>query len=102
MTSVIHQDSSHQLRRHAKKMRSILPVNPALVDKPQVSLVDEGGRLKSMLTSLLAHVARGDSMQLVVNSGEQSRLSFSVTRAETEQEICDLFFAVDSQLRNCK
>src|SRR5262249_10265559 len=33
-TRIIHQDSPHQIGRHRKEMRPILPVHPASIDQP--------------------------------------------------------------------
>jgi hypothetical protein len=46
-TGVIDQDPAHDLCRDAKKVGSILPVDLALIDQPQVDLVNERRRLQT-------------------------------------------------------
>ena len=49
LTGVIHQDEPHQVRRHAEKVRPVLPVLLALVDHAQVGFMRERGRLQCMV-----------------------------------------------------
>ena len=45
---VVHQDAAHHLGSQPEKLSAISPVHVALVHQPQISLVDQCGRLKSM------------------------------------------------------
>src|SRR5438105_4692174 len=51
-TGVVDQDSAHDLRRRAKKMRSILPVDMTLINEPQIDLVNQCGRLEGVVDPL--------------------------------------------------
>ncbi len=51
-TRVIDQDPAHDLRRDAKEVRAILPIDLALVDEPHVRLMDQGRRLQGVIRAL--------------------------------------------------
>ena len=70
-TGVIDQDPAHDLCRDAKEVCSILPVDLALVDEPEVDLVDERRRLQRVVSSLAPKLARGRPAELSVDEREQ-------------------------------
>ena len=70
-TSVVDQDPAHDLCRDAEEVRPILPVHLALVDEPDVDLVNERRRLKGVVSPLAAKLARGRAAKLCVNEREQ-------------------------------
>ena len=60
----IHQNATHESRRHRQKVRAILPVDVLSVDQTQVSLVHQRRRLQAVTGPLTSHAAAGDAMQL--------------------------------------
>jgi hypothetical protein len=63
-TGVIDQDPAHDLCRDTKEMRSILPIDLALVDEPDVHLMNEGRRLQGVVGPLVSKLARGNAVEL--------------------------------------
>ena len=51
---VVNEDTSHQLRRHAEKLRSVLPVSILLANEFHVGFVDKRRRLKGVIGALAA------------------------------------------------
>ena len=70
-TGVIDQDPAHDLCRDAKKVCPILPVDLALIDEPQVDLVNERRRLQRVVSPLAPKLARGRPAELGVDEREQ-------------------------------
>jgi hypothetical protein len=67
---VIDQDAPHDLRRHAKEVRPILPIALSLVDEPQIDLVDERGRLERVVHSFHPELPVGDATELRIDPGQ--------------------------------
>jgi len=59
------------LRRDAKEMRSILPIDLALVDEPDVHLVHKGRRLQGVVGALVPKPARRHAAELRINERQQ-------------------------------
>ena len=57
-SSVIHEDSSHQLRGHRKEMGAVLPAHSPVVDESNIRLVDQRRSLNAVGESLPPHVLR--------------------------------------------
>ena len=70
-TGVIDQDPAHDLRRDTKEMRSILPIDLALVDEPDVRLMNEGRRLQGVVGPLAPKLARGNAAKLRIDEWQQ-------------------------------
>ena len=70
-TGVIDQDPAHDLRRDTKKMRSILPIDLALVDEADVRLVNKGARLQGVVGPLVPKLARGHAPELRIDKWQQ-------------------------------
>src|SRR5262245_47228394 len=66
-TSVVDQDAPHDLRRHTKEVRAILPIDLALVDEPDVRLMDQGRRLQGVVRALVPQLAGGHPAKLRVD-----------------------------------
>src|SRR6476660_2669907 len=64
---MVDQDPSHHFRGEAEELRAVLPVNVFLIDQPEVSLVDQGGRLQRVIGKLLTQAINRDSPQFLVN-----------------------------------
>jgi len=70
-TGVIDQDPAHDLRGDAKEMRAILPIALALIDEPDVRLVNEGRRLQGVVGPLVPKLARGNAVELRIDEWQQ-------------------------------
>ena len=68
---VIDQDPAHDLRRHAEKVRPILPIDLPLVDEPEVHLVDQGRGLQGVVGPLAPKLARRHATELRVDQRQQ-------------------------------
>jgi hypothetical protein len=69
---VIDEDPAHHLRRNPIKVRSIPPVDAALVYQAQVRLVNERGRLQRMVCAFVSKLTVSDPAQLTVDDGQQT------------------------------
>ena len=83
----LHQDPSHHLRRQSEEVRAIPPFDAIDVDQPQVRLVHQRRRLQRMIRPLLAHIAPGETVELVVDQRHQSREGRSVALAPRSEEL---------------
>jgi hypothetical protein len=70
-TGVVDQDSAHHLCGHTEEVRSTPPIDTALIDQPQVSLVDQRGRLQRVSGSLAPKLARRDAAELRIDEWQQ-------------------------------
>jgi hypothetical protein len=70
-TGVIDQDPAHDLRRDTKEMRSILPIDLALVDEPHVRLMNKGRRLQGVVGPFVPKLARGNAAELCIDEWQQ-------------------------------
>src|SRR5438876_6947662 len=68
---IVQQDTAHDLRRNAEKMRAILPMNLLLIDKPQVGFVYQSRRLQRVIAILAPHIAVRQAMQLPFDKRQQ-------------------------------
>ena len=66
-TGVIDQDPAHDLCRDTKEVRSILPIDLALVDESDVRLMNEGRRLQGVVGALAPKLARGNAPELPID-----------------------------------
>ena len=69
--SVVNQDPAHDLCRDAEEVRSILPVDMALVDEPEVDLVNERRRLQGVVRPLASKLPRGRAPKLCIHERQQ-------------------------------
>src|SRR5512134_1048529 len=70
-TGVIDQDPAHDVRGDTKEMRPILPIDLALVDEPDVHLMNKGRRLQGVVGPLLPKLARGHAAELRIDEWQQ-------------------------------
>ena len=59
------------MRRDTKEMRSILPIALALVDEPDVHLVNKGRRLQGVVGPLVPKLPRGNTAELRIDEWQQ-------------------------------
>ena len=64
---VIDQDAPHDLRRHAKEVRPVLPIGLSLIDEPQVDLVHERRRLECVVGPLHPELPVGHATELRID-----------------------------------
>lgn len=77
---MVYQDMSHDLGRHRKEVRAILPVNVLLVHESHVIFVDQRRSLTRMILSLSPHKAAGMRRNSVSTRGIIWRAAFDPTR----------------------
>jgi hypothetical protein len=68
---IVDQDLSHQAKGYRQKMPPVLGVKGALVDKSQMSLMDQGCALKSMSGTHALKMVPGNIAQVLVNRRNQ-------------------------------
>jgi hypothetical protein len=74
---MVDQNAPHRCRRGGEE---VAPTFKVLVpDQPQVSLVDQGGGVESMVWGLGGHLGGGKFPQFVIDEGEQFRGGLAVS-----------------------
>jgi hypothetical protein len=68
---VIDQDPPHHLRGHAKEVGPAFEVDAALLDEPEVRLVNERRGLQRVAVPLTAKLPGGNSTQLGIDHWQQ-------------------------------
>jgi hypothetical protein len=68
---VVDQDSAHHLRGDTEEVPTMLPVDVALVEEPQIDLVNECGRRQRVIDALVSQLARGNLTELLVHDRQQ-------------------------------
>jgi len=68
----IHEDATHDLRGHRKKVGAVLPADILRSDQLEVGLVDESIRLQAISRCFLAHEASCGAAQFVVDQRHQA------------------------------
>jgi hypothetical protein len=67
-----------------QKMRSILPVDMTLINKPQIDLVNQCGRLEGVVP---AKLSRGDAAQLSIDERQQLIQCAAVATTPVAEEL---------------
>jgi hypothetical protein len=68
---VVDWDPANDLRGHTKEMCPILPIDLALVDEPQVHLVNKRRRLQGVVGPFAPKLARGNAAELRIDEWQQ-------------------------------
>jgi hypothetical protein len=89
-TSVIDQDPAHDLRGNTKEMRSILPIALALVDEPDVRLMNQSRRLQGVVGTLAAKLTRGNAPELRIDEWQQLTKSSPVAPTPVAEQRRDV------------
>ena len=71
-SSVIDEYPAHQLCRHGKEVRSVLPLHVPVVNEANIRLIDESRCLKRVAHVFATHVVFGQAAQLLVHQRCQS------------------------------
>jgi len=87
---MIDQDSPHQPRGNGKKVNSILPVYRIATNQPQISLVDKGSALQSVVARVFGNALPGDPPQLFIDQRDQSLARRSLSLVPASQQNRDL------------
>src|SRR5579863_5684560 len=66
---VVDQYPSHEIGGDSEEMRAALPIDGVLLDQPQVRLMDQRSRLKSVIGAFVRHVIGGKPLQFAVDQG---------------------------------
>ena len=98
-TGMIDQDPAHDLRRDAKEMRPILPVDLALVDEPDIHLMNKGRWLQGVVGPLVPKLARGNAAKLSIDEREQLVERSPVTATPIAEQRRDVARRADWSLR---
>ena len=82
---VVDQDPPRKLRCDSKEMSPALPVDRPLLDKLQVSFMNQSRRLKGVVDSLFTHVTSGQLAQFAVHDRDElrGRAIVSAVRADS-------------------
>jgi hypothetical protein len=74
---VIHEDPAHHLRSDREEVDTVLPIH-ALIHQPQIRLVNQRRRLKSMVVPLVPKISGRPASELLINQGQEIVLRVSV------------------------
>src|SRR5262249_4637208 len=75
-----------------EKLCSALPPHLGFVLQFQVNFVDQRGRLQSVASPFVRHLAMCHPPQLLVNNWHQLVERLAITRSPLAKELCDLFW----------
>ena len=64
---MVHEDAAHHFGGDGQEVRAVLPIDPILVDQPQVGFVNERGRLQGVVAPLPTQIACRARPQVSVN-----------------------------------
>ena len=84
---MVDEHVSHDLRGDGKEVGAVVQRDAALIDQPQVNLVDEHRGLERVARTLTHHVAPRETAQLVVHERHELVECGLVTRAPVAQEL---------------
>jgi hypothetical protein len=68
---MVNQNPSHELRRNGEEVGAVSPPHPFVVDQPEVSLVDQGRGLQTVVRAFPVQVVSRESAQFVVYDRRQ-------------------------------
>jgi hypothetical protein len=68
---VVHEDATHDLRRHGKEVGAILPLHAGVVGQAHEGLVHQCGGLQAVGRALPTHVMAGEAVQFFVHLRRQ-------------------------------
>jgi hypothetical protein len=86
---MVYKNSPHDLRRDAEKVCSAFPLH-SLVDKAEVSLMNEGRTLQRVTRPFTFHVAPSEAPKLLIKQRREQLGCVFVTAAPVSQESSDL------------
>ena len=87
---MLHKDPAHEMRRDAEEVRAVLPLHLPLVDKLQVGIVDEGGRLQCVTGTFAAEIIVSQPTKLFIYSVHKLVSSVLIPRAPLDEPPCDV------------
>lgn len=87
---VIHENPTHESRRHREEVDPVPPRQGGLTHQAQVHFVDEGGGLQRVAWPLPPHVSGGEPPQLGVDDGGELLESRAVPIGPLAKESRDL------------
>jgi hypothetical protein len=90
MPRVVDEDAPHQLRGDAEEVAAVLPVDLALVEQPQIRLVDHRGDLQAIVAPFTIQLARGQRPQLVVDERHEAVEGLLAAVLPFVQQLCDV------------
>jgi hypothetical protein len=91
MTSarVAHKDAPHHLGSEAEELCTIFPVYLALVNKPEVNIVHQGGGLKRVTGGLATEKAHGLPVQFIIDQRHQFLERWAITALPSHEQSRD-------------
>ena len=87
---MVHQDTSHHLRRHAEEVRAVLPIRTVLVHHPQVEFMHQRGGLQSVFVPLMPQEAIRHPAEFVIDQRHQALKSRLIAASPALQQCCDM------------
>lgn len=98
---IVDEHASHDSRSHGKEMVAVLPLDTRHVHEAEVRLVHQAGRVQRVVRSLPGEPRAGESLQLVVDDGDEpiERRSLSVAPATEKTGHIRRYGCPDSCLR---
>ncbi len=84
---MVHQDPPHGLRRDRAEMRPVLSIGLALIDQPQIRLVDQGRAVRAQVRSFLPQQTRGQPAQFLVDEWKQLVRGSPAPGAQVDEQL---------------
>src|SRR5438876_8561423 len=86
---MVHQNSAHHFRGKTEELGAVLPVYVFLVDEPEVSLVYQRGRLKSVIGKFLPEAIDCNPPQFLIDERQHLIKRGFVPVAPVYKELSD-------------
>lgn len=83
---MIHEDAAHHFGGDGQKVRAALPVNAAMVDEPQIGLVNKRRRLERVVAPLPAQIACRARSQISMDQTEGIVARLNVSECPRAQQ----------------
>jgi hypothetical protein len=96
---MVNEYTAHHIRRQAKELCSILPIDAALIDQPKVRFMHQGGRLKRVIGSLATHIGSRQPPKLVVDLGKNLIERSIIPVPNIDQQLCQ---ALGIRILHCR
>ena len=88
---MIYQNTPHHFGGDAKELRTVLPVNVFLINEPKVCLIDQRGRLQSVIGNLLPHAINRDMSQFLIDEWQHLVERGFIAVAPVDEELSNTF-----------
>ena len=88
---IVHQNLAHEPRRYRQEVRAIVGIKGALIDQPQIGLVDQRGALQCVFRTLALQMMASDFAEFSIYEGNQSLEGSLIASLPQHEQFADSF-----------